>query len=296
MTQPSLFKTLSKYGSTEAENYLSESFVALINILLEQCPDAGLHLLNRICGLTGQVKFDNPDLIELSREVPVGDGRIDIEIRSGSEILAYIEVKHDAALANGQLEYYKEQLNKSDIDHKTLILLTRSLASRQETTLPENEYHHICWYDVHGELTSIKNKIDGEASIFLIDEFLTFLEEKHMSLERVGWEYIKGVPSMVALMDLLEVAILEAAPEVNLRKTGGWSWLGFRLDREIYCGIRYADSLVVVFENNQGIDPTYKHDLDLEKEHFFSLKRAEQLECFVMYIQNCFSGKPADES
>jgi len=248
-----------------------------------------------ICGLTEEVKFENPDLIQLSTQVVIEAGRLDIEVRSGPDILAYIEIKHDAPLGEGQLEYYKAQLDKSDFAYKALVLLTRSLASRQETTLPKNEYHHICWYNVYGELSAIKSDVNGETSTFLIDEFLTFLEEKQMSLERVGWEYMNGVPSLIALINMLEVAILEVAPEVSLRKTGGSSWLGFRLDDKYYCGIRYAEPLIVVFENNQGIDPTYKRDLELEQEHFFSLNQAEQLECLVAYIQDCIASKPEDE-
>lgn len=297
MRAPNLFKILSKYGSGDVENYLSESFVILTKILLERSPAAGLRLLNTICGLTEDVKFENANLIQLSREVVIGRGRVDIEARSGSDILVYIEVKVDAPLDKGQLEYYKAQLDKSDFAHKALVLLTRSLASRQETTLPKNAYHHICWYDVYGELSAVKSDVNGETSTFLIDEFLTFLEEKQMSLERVGWEYINGVPSLIALIDLLEVAILEAAPEVNLRKTGGSSWLGFRLDNKYYCGIRYSEPLVVVFENNlgTGTDPTYKRDLELEKEYFFSLNQAEQLECLVAYFQDCIASKPEDD-
>ena len=247
-----------------------------------------------ICGLTEELKFENPDLIQLSTQVVIEAGRLDIEVRSGSDILAYIEIKHDAPLGEGQLEYYKAQLDKSDFAYKTLVFLTRSLASGQETTLPKTEYHHICWYDVYGELSAIKSDVNDEASTFLIDEFLTFLEEKQMSLERVGWEYINGVPSLIALINLLEVAILEAAPEVNLRNSGGSSWLGFGLDGEYYCGIRFAEPLLVVFENNSGVsaDPTYKCDLELEKEHFFSFSQAEQLERLVAYIQDCIAGKP----
>ena len=116
-----------------------------------------------------------------------------------------------------------------------------------------------------------------------------------MSLERVSWEYMNGVPSLIALVNLLEVAILETAPEFDLRKTGGSSWLGFRLDSQYYCGIRYAEPLAVVFENNQGSNPTYKRHLELKKEHFFSLNQADQLECLVSYIQDCVASKPEDE-
>ena len=295
MKSPNLFETLSKYGSREAEDYLTESFVILMKILLEQRPAVGLRLLNTVCGLTEAVKFENPDLIQLSTQSPIEAGILDVEVRSGSDILVYIEIKHDAPLGEGQLEYYKAHLDRSDVAYKVLVLLTRSLASGQETTLPKNAYHHICWYDVYGELTAIKSEVDGDTSTFLIDEFLTFLEEKQMSLERVGWEYINGVSSLIALSNLLEVAILEAAPDINLRRTGGSYWLGFRLDGKYYCGIRYAEPLIVVFENNVGIDPTYERDLELEKEHFFSLNQAEQLECLVEYIQNCIAAKPVEE-
>jgi len=294
MKSLNLFKTLSKYGSRAAEDYLTESFVVLMQNLLERRPAAGLRFLNTLCGLTGEVRFDNPEMVLLSTQVAVEAGRPDIQLRSGSDILVYIEVKHDAPLGERQLEYYKEQLDRSDSAHKVLVFLTRSLASCQETTLPRSEYHHICWYDVHRELSALKGGEIGEVCIFLIDEFLTFLEGKQMSLERVGWEYISGVPSLVALINLLEVAILEAAPEMSLRRTGGFSWLGFYLDGKYFCGVRYAEPLVVVFENNLGTDPTYKRDLGLENEHFFSLSQAEQLECLVTYVQDCLANKPEE--
>ena len=113
-----------------------------------------------------------------------------------------------------------------------------------------------------------------------------------MSLERIGWEYISGVPSLVALGNMLEVAILETTPDGKLRRNGGSSWLGFRLDDNFYCGIRYDAPLIIVFENNLGSDPTYKHDLDLEKEYFFSLNQAEQLECLVGFVQDAIAGIP----
>jgi len=116
MKAPNLFLTLSKYGSREAEDYLTESFVLLIKNILEHRPAVGLGLLNNICGLTGNALFDNPDLIAVSTQVIVDQGRPDIEIRAGTETLAYIEIKHDAALGEGQLEYYKKKLDESGFD------------------------------------------------------------------------------------------------------------------------------------------------------------------------------------
>lgn len=295
MKSPNLFKTLSKYGSREEEDYLTESFVLLIKLLLERKPKIGLGLLNRICGMSENLRFETPDLIAISTQVVVDEGRPDIEVKYGSTILVYIEIKHDASLGEGQLEYYKRKLEESDFEVTALILLTRSKVSGQETTLGRDEYHHVCWYDVHCWLLEIEEEKIDEVCIYLIEEFVRFLEGKQMSLERVGWEYINGVSSLVALGNMLEVAILETRPEIALRRTGGSSWLGFRLNDELYCGIRYTTPLVIVFENNGGTDPTYKHDLDLEHVHFFSLNQAEQLECLVKFIDDAINGIPEIE-
>ncbi len=285
MKSANIFKTLSKYGSREEEDYLTESFVLLLKMLLERKPYTGLGFINNICGLTGNEQFKKTELLTISTQVVIDNGRPDIEIRYGSTILAYIEIKHDASLGEGQLEYYRKKLDETDYENTTLILLTRSLATSQETTLLENEYHHICWYHVHGWLSKIRAEGTEKICDYFIEEFLRFLEGKQMSLERIGWEYINGVPSMVALGNLLEVAILEASPNVKLKRTGGSSWLGFNLEGTYFCGIRYSTPLMIVFENNKGNNPSYRYDLDLNKVHFFSLNQAEQLECLVSFIQ-----------
>ncbi len=235
--------------------------------------------------MDGEIQFEKTELISISTQVVVDEGRPDIEVRSGSTILVYIEIKHDSSLGEGQLEYYKKKLDESGVENTALVLLTRSLASAQETILGRDEYHHVCWYDVHRWLSEIKAKKIEKACIYLIEEFIRFLEGKQMSLERIGWEYMNGVPSLVALSNLLEVAILETTPNVNLKRTGGSSWLGFNLDAKYFCGVRYAKPLIITYEDNGGNGPTYTHYLDMEKEHFFSLSQAEQLECLVNFIQ-----------
>ena len=291
MKSPNLFKVLSKYGSGAEEDYLTESFVLLIKIILEQKMIFGLLFLNKICGLTDDHKFKNRDLLSISTQVIIEGGRPDIEIKYGNKVLIYIEIKHDASLGDGQLEYYRRKLNESDFRNTVLVLLTRSQITSQETTLERSEYHHICWYNIYNWLLEIRTDNAKEICNFLVQEFLFFLEEKQMSLKQISWEYIKGVPSLVALSNLLEIAISETIPDFKLKKTGGSSWLGFNLEATYFCGVRYSDPLTIVFENNCGTNPTYKKNLDLNDVHFFSLNQAEQLECLTNFIQEANIGK-----
>lgn len=292
MQSTNVFKTLSKYGSREEENYLTEALVLIIKTLIERQPDYSLKFLNSLCGLSKKIEHENLPSISISTQVAVDEGRLDIEIKLGSAMLTYIEVKHDACLGDRQLEYYKRKLDDSGVLSTRLVLLTRSRASSQETTLGSDEYHHVCWYDIHGWLSEIITESEDGVSRYLMEEFVRFLEGKQMSLEQIKWEYINGVPALVALGNMLEVAILEAIPDVKLRKNAGGSWRGFNFEEEYFCGIRYDNPLLIVFENNNGDSPTYKRDLDLEKSHFFSLNQAEgeQLECLIKFIQKAKAG------
>ena len=115
--------------------------------------------------------------------------------------------------------------------------------------------------------------------------FLDFLKEKEMSMEKITWEYIQGVPAMVNLVNMIGITLSEVAPEFNIRKTVGASWAGFYMDG-IFIGFRFANPLIMVFENDSGSNPTFKRDLYLEKAHFFSLTSGEQLECLIDFVRN----------
>ena len=113
-----------------------------------------------------------------------------------------------------------------------------------------------------------------------------------MSLKPVTWEYIQGVPALIALTDMMETAIIEALPGTKLTRSAGWIWRGFGLSDRYWCGIRYDRPLLVVFENNNGNNPTYKCDLDLGEAHFFSLSSAQQFERLVKFLQESSKNAP----
>jgi hypothetical protein len=276
-----LFSSLSRYAFRQEENFLTESLVYLLNSFLEREAEIGLAILARLCGDKTKDWFDQLNQIAITTQFTVEEGRPDIIIEIGLNKIVFIEVKHDSSLGFEQLESYYSHLRSLQTKETQLVLLTRSRHSIQGTSLDRHLFHHVCWYEISGWLSEAE--IQDEVISFLIEQFLEFLKEKGMNMEKVTWEYIRGVPAMVNLVNMIGTAISEVAPESSVRKTVGASWAGYYLEG-IFIGFRFADPLLVVFENNAGNSPTFKRDLYLEKAHFFSLSAGEQLECLIEFV------------
>ena len=279
-----LFSVLSRYATRQEENFLTETLVYLLNLILDRDNDIGSNLLVQLCGNKLSAWLENTSTISITTQFTVIEGRPDVVVKVDSDKLALIEVKHDSGLGEEQLERYYSHLSNLATDTQ-LVLLTRSKHSIQETTLDRNFFHHVCWYEISGWLSEID--IHDEIAIYMIEQFLEFLKEKGMNMEKVNWEYIQGVPAMVNLVNMIGTALSEVAPETSTRKTVGANWAGYYIDKE-FVGFRYDNPLIVVFENNNGANPTFKRDLPLEKVHFFSLPAGEQLECLIEFIQKAF--------
>jgi len=280
-----LFSSLAKYASLQEENFLSESLVLLLRIILEREKEHGLDLLSNLCGVKKKEWFCKPLDIELSTQFSIQEGRPDIVIRDGNKSIVFIEVKHDSGLGDVQLERYSDHLTNSPILNKRLVLLTRSKSSIQETSLSANQFHHICWYQIAGWLSDFD--FQDVIVLYFLRNFIEFLKEKDMSMEKVTWEYIKGLPAMINLSNMLGTAISEVFPEKSLRKTVGANWSGYYLDGNYFIGFRFNDPLVIVIEDNNGTNPSYKKDFIFEEEvQFFSLSAGDQLESIISFIKN----------
>lgn len=288
-----IFQALHQYGLEAPENYLTESLALTLGILLDRAPAQGLTLLNQLCGLSGDDAIQDPTGITINTQVTLDAVRPDIEVRAGEQHLVYIEVKHDSPLGYGQLEAYLDQLITSGVPITSLVFLSRSRAAAYATTLSPGAYHHVCWYEIHDLIN--RADIADEVGAFFAAQFMTFLEEKKMAVQRVTWEYIRGVPALIRLTDMLENAVAEAIPTTKTRHTAGWSWRGLFLDGLYYTGIRFAEPLTLVFENNQGTNPTFKRDLDLAATHFFSLTAGEQFEQLIDFISQAAATAPTGD-
>ncbi|MBI9045157.1 MAG: hypothetical protein JEZ06_11775 [Anaerolineaceae bacterium] len=173
-------------------------------------------------------------------------------------------------MGEDQLERYYSYLDQLHFLETQLVLLTRSRHSIQETSLDPNLFHHICWHEISGWFSEIP--VRDEVACYFVDQFQDFLKKKGMSMEKVTWEFIEGIPAMVNLMNMLAAAISEFDPEIGVKKSMGGSWGGYYLGGEIFIGFRYANHIIIPFENNSGTKPSYTRELDLEKVHFFRSK------------------------
>ena len=139
----------------------------------------------------------------------------------------------------------------------------------------------------------------------MTDSFNSFLEVKQMSLQKVGWEYINGVPALNNLINMLEVAIKGASISIY-GKSPGWDYKGYWLEKKEFISVIYYNNpLIITFElmdkrqyNKELIkDPTYElregkerlwFRFDLEKLHFFSLGKDEQLEELTRFMKTAY--------
>lgn len=287
-----LFTTLSRCNLSSAENYLTESLAYVLRLLIERQPEQGREILRRLSGLADCAMEGS---LTIRTQVTTEAGIPDMEIRGANGLLVYVEVKHGAPLGVGQLEAYRHQLDTSGACPTALVLLTRSLASAFGTTLSPERFHHVCWYEIHDWLAEAP--WDDEPSAFIAGEFRSYLEEQRMSQHSVDWDYIRGVPAMLHLSDMLEAAIQEAVPGEALKRTGGWSWRGYRIPPSLWCGVRYHAPLIIVFEDNNGYHPvTYHRELDLQDTHFFALNKNQQFERLIRFVAEAWSGAPREES
>lgn len=305
MYNQNIFSALAKYNTEENENYLTESFTFVIKALLQQERPIGMEVLTHLCVGDNDFSFDvDEDISVLTQEI-ITQGIPDIKV-SSSDKLIYIEVKDYSPVDSRQLRHYRADLESSNATIKRLILLTRFPADFSEHKgIPDK---CVCWFEVYNWLADVKQKAQDPDSIYLIKSFMSFLEVKKMSIERVGWEYINGVPAFNNLISMIEAAVKDA--KIPFHKTypraSAWSWKGFWLEnKKFWCGIYYNAPLVVVFKAFHKKDFDMKKvktlsypikealqsiwfQLHLEDTPFFSLDKDRQLEEITKFIKTSY--------
>ncbi len=303
MSGENIFSALAKYNSAIDENYLTESFVFVINSLLARERPIGLEILTRLCVENNEFSFDANEGISVSTQETTEQGTPDIKVSSPDKLI-YIEVKHDSPLGPQQLARYRKALESSTATIKHIALLTRFAIDFEEQE--ERPYKHIRWFEVYNWLTNARTKTKDPISGYLIESFKSFLEVKQMSLQKVEWEYIKGVPALNNLVTMLEVAIQGASVPIY-SKSAGWDYKGFWLDNKKYISVIYYDNhLLITFEiadklkYNKALlkKPSYElregrdrlwFRLPLEDIHFFSLDKDRQLEEITKFVRTAYT-------
>lgn len=294
-----LFRDLSKHLSERHEDFLTNSFVYLLNYLLENERSLAIGLLNFICGGDSEFTFKEEEKVVITTQKVTSEGTPDIEIKSNDKYI-FVEVKHDSGLGRDQIERYKKALRNERAANKKIILLTRFTVDLQEANQEGVPDRHIRWYQIHKYLENIEVK--DRIGKFLNDEFIKFLEEKQMAIQKVGWEYGNGIRALNNLVEMIGVAVEELG--IKKWKTAGWEWKGYYVeDNSQFVGIDYNEPDAVYYELGDPLKyaipesdlafPFYvennniNFELSFEKTHFFALEKNEQLEIIKKFISVC---------
>jgi hypothetical protein len=295
-----LFKDLSKHLSERHEDFLTNSFVYLLNYLLDNEKPLGIALLNFICVKNSEFVFSEGEEVVITTQKSTSEGTPDIEIKSIDKCI-YVEVKHDSGLGIKQIERYRKALENERMAVKKIVLLTKFSLDFEESKEEGVPDKHIRWYQIHRYLEELKPKC--EICKFMINQFTDFLEDKQMAIQRVGWEYTNGIRAFFNLVDMIGVAIEELGTKIY-SKSAGWDWRGYYLEsKDEFCGIYHSEpDYVYLFiyapnfksQDKNFIYPFYEEDngiyfeLSLEDSHFFSLQKEEQLNVLKKFISACY--------
>jgi len=227
-----LFSSLNQWAHRQEENFLTEAFVFLLNHLLENEAEIGKQLLNWLC-------FDNENhfldqLPTVSTQVVTDEGRPDIRIQS-PDIFVLIEVKKGSGLGDRQLGRYRKVLNSSDAAIRRLVLLTAFSVETDEDERPDIERR---WSDMTDWLKT--HPTTDSVSSFLVNQFLDFLKEQAMTIERVSWEYMNGIMAHLNLMRMVEKGLEQAQIPFG-PLSSRWDYCGFYVDtKQFWIGVEFS--------------------------------------------------------
>ena len=307
-TSSNLLVSLSKWASGQQENFLSDAFVHLLNILAQEVPDAFVLVLEQLTmGAIKPIPETASDFIVTS-QVSTSEGMPDIEI-NGPNSYALIEVKDGSPVNVEQIERYSRLVENNDAESKCLVLLTRhhppildgfySLKTIKWTQVTEwlSESMETCSFD--------------RTSLYVVEQFLGFLEVKGMSVKKAGWEMVSGIQQFKNFKVLLNQALESAGAHKIFTSYGadfnGWAIPDAELNKSVfYIFIRFEQPEILRFsckakyvreeytqewvvDSNDRESLERSLDLNAEEIHFFSRGLDSQKTLLEEFVSSCLA-------
>lgn len=305
MPRNNIFSTLSKYSASD-ENYLTESFVFVVNTLLQLEHNTAIEFLNNLCAENGEFFFSTNEEVCVSTQEVTEEGTPDIKISSPDKLI-YIEVKHKAGLGPHQIKRYRKEVTQYPVRIQRVILL-----AQYPIDFPDGEekpHRHIHWYEVYDWLVNARDKSHDSVVIYLIDHLMSFLEGKGMVIKAIGSEYINGMNSLNSFMNMIQSAIEAAGIRLfkGYPRSAGWNFKGYWMeDKKYWCGIHFGSPTVITFEltgkddynpNDTGEENFELREgkkrlwfrLPLQDIKFFDMNRDEQLKTITDFVKGSYS-------
>jgi len=288
-----LLLTLHKFARQD-EDFTTEAFVNLIRHLQLYDPPIACAVFGFLTNGRLEFTLDDCQKLEISTQNLFMEGRPDILV-AGPRHFVIIEVKVESKPGWDQLDRYKALLGTRDELHKHLVLLSRYPVDQKET---EKVDLHLEWHRVGRILGQGADQANEESSRFLIRQFLQFLIERGMVMEKVGWELVRGVQSLLTLKNMLREAIRATKVKEREKGTGAENMgCNFTVEQTLcWSGIYYSRPQVLCFEayavdkkgaealgfgqilNSGKKEFMWLNEIDLEAEevHFFALHEDNQ--------------------
>src|SRR6185369_8569783 len=189
---PNLLSTLHRLAHRQHENFTTEAFVWTMQTLIAREPDLARSFLSWLCfGREDQCV----DGCAITTQRAVEEGTPDIWVES-ARTLVLIEVKTISSFGENQVGRYLRSLSSRAAGRQSrLVVLTPDLPelSGEEFRL----VRAVRWYEVAQKLRLMHAK--SPATQHVLDQFVEFLKETVMTVERVGWELASGVEALTRL-------------------------------------------------------------------------------------------------
>jgi hypothetical protein len=245
-----IFSRLEKYRNQQEENFFTEAFVGVF-----ECNKA---LLCSLMGKIAQVSISQSEVridSQIRERAGQREEQYDVRITDRSiNSTIIIENKIGSPKSDDQLKSYYAQLDKPG-ENNYLILITRRY--EEEWKPPEGRVTFIQkrWFEIHKIVADANNHHDS-----LIINFLHFMKEKGMVIEKVDSALFKGTRALYNLLQQMDIAAKEAGVERCKNQKGGLkedsSGLWFEHNKHrFWLGINYtiSDTLIVYSEDSAVI-------------------------------------------
>ncbi len=304
-----LFGSLSRWASSQQENFLTESFARLIEILRDTVPDTFADLISFITNGAVDIAGEQSPEVTISTQVSADDSNYpDLEIK-GPDLLIWVEVKDASPMNPDQLARYSKLLEARSVEQKSLVFLSRSTSELPDVPLLAKP---LSWTAIAEWLREAEDWDETRAELpvasFVTREFYEFLEEKGMAVEKIGWELIPGVYSLrdlqtmmsETLQTLLSSRIWAAGSHVytgwgiygeeSSNRTVAYLFVNYGVPEEIRFSVQnelLKEELQHVWEPHDRDSSRRTLDMTSEEVHFLALSSTSQRRVLHDFVESC---------
>lgn len=313
-----LFSSLSSYKPREdsfpEENFCTEILSSILKYSQQKQTPFFARFMYKLGSSITPAEYSEYNIIT-QKPLRTSTTRIAIPdlLIENAEMMFLIEIKIGAGLnyyPPGEMESDREALNQIKLyqaietqKKKNIYLLTKNPSSLSFSDCPDFK-EKMNWQDVYSIAKEYSFSDDAES--FLLDEFKRYLEEKKMTIEKVGYDLKNGLTSVLNLLKQTEAALEGIPYEYN----AGSQYLGFliRLDKNdkkqaAWIGINF-DNLELYFEIRNSNASKYIEQKCLKEykkywgqfinrfdfeNHYFCLDAEKQLNKLKEWINKNYS-------